>query len=268
MGRTFHQLRTEGVIGSDNPLAISVMDVQSYVDRRRSEGVSDNTVKRELGYLDGYLQYMCNDSVEVFLTDRSDRTEKEHEDSSGKALKAIIRNVAGKESMSRRLEMAYSFVILVIVLGIRPEQLRTSRFIVGAEPGYIMDRHIEYTDEVGNRIRRKLDLNRMPVVKNYTFRFFTSELHRDLTSSPMFPSSSPMFDYISPNEVRDLKKEVEKDIGHEFDYRICQRLYRQMLDDDGRTEVKRSPQPAIGYYPGNRSLIGKVRDAIFRRSHP
>ena len=266
MGRTLHQLRSERAIGSDNPAVIAVKDIQAYADRRRSEGVSDGTVRRELGYLDGYLRYFDNDSAEILLRETDDRTEKRYEDSSAKALKGIIRNVSGKESMRRRLETAYSFVILVIVLGIRPEQLRTSRFLVGAEPGYIMDRHIEYTDDHGNRIRRKLDLDRMPVVKNYTFRLFTSELHRGLTSSPMFPSLSPMFDYIGPNEVRGLKKEVEKDIGYEFDYRICQRLYRQMLDDDGRPEVKTPSQPMLGYYPDNRSFIGKVWDAIVRRT--
>ncbi len=266
MGRIFHQLKSGGVIGSDNPSSITVRDVQSYIGRRKADGVSDSTVRRDLEYLNGYLRFLDNDSAEILLSETEDHARRRYEDLSARALSAIIGKVSDRRPLSRHMEVAYSFVILVIALGIRPEQLRRSRFLVGAEPGYIMDRHIEYVDDCGNRVRKRLDLNRMPVVRRYTFGFFGSEVHSSHTNIPMFPSDSPMFDYISPNEVRSLKKEVEKDIGYRFDYRICQRLYIQMLDDDGRAEVKKVFQPMFDYHPNNRSVFGKVRDVIFRRT--
>ena len=69
MGRILHQIKIEGIIESDNPSQITVRDVRSYVERRRSDGASDSTVKRDLHYLNGYLLYLDNDFAAVFQED-------------------------------------------------------------------------------------------------------------------------------------------------------------------------------------------------------
>lgn len=57
IGRVFHQLKTEHKIPSDNPSRISVDGVRAFIERRRSDGVSASTVRRDLQYLDGYLAF-------------------------------------------------------------------------------------------------------------------------------------------------------------------------------------------------------------------
>ena len=90
MGRIFHQLKTQGIIGSDNPSQITVRDIQSYAERRRSDGASDSTVRRDLDYLNGYLLYLDNDSAAVFHEDREQQRRELDEQSFLIALKRIM----------------------------------------------------------------------------------------------------------------------------------------------------------------------------------
>ena len=50
-------MKTEHKIPSDNPSRISVDGVRAFIERRRSDGVSASTVRRDLQYLDGYLAF-------------------------------------------------------------------------------------------------------------------------------------------------------------------------------------------------------------------
>ena len=90
MGRIFHQLKTEGIIDSDNPSALTVNDIQSFTERRKSDGASDSTVRRDLDYLNGYLLYLDNDSAAVFQEDREEQRRELNEQSSLTALNRIM----------------------------------------------------------------------------------------------------------------------------------------------------------------------------------
>jgi hypothetical protein len=80
-------------------------------------------------------------------------------------------------------------------------------------------------------------------------------------------SCNPLFDFASTNDVRDMKHLVEKRIGSEFDYRICQNLYLQMKGDD--EEPQSSPsitQPSFDPLPPDRSgLFDRIRGHLSRR---
>ena len=265
MGRIFHQMKTERIIESDNPSQITVRDVRSYVERRRSGGVSDSTVKRDLDYLNGYLLYLDNDSAALFQEDHDKHLAELREESSAKALPRIIDMMSSPDDMDRQSIEAFSFIILVIVLGIRPEQLRKSYVVHGQDPGCILDYFIDYTDDLGMNVHRKLDLRRVPVVECYVKDPPIDMRYHNHTKRPMFPSRSPLFDFASPNDIRDMKHLVERKVGHKFDYRICQHLYAQMKEDDEMLYSHPSNVQSL-YDPsfcGKGSFLEKVRGRLF-----
>lgn len=266
MGRIFHHMKTEGMIESDNPSQITVRDVRSYVERRRSDGASDSTVKRDLHYLNGYLLYLDNDSAAVFQEDHDKHLEELREESSAEALPRIIDMMSRPDDMDRQSIEAFSFVILVIVLGIRPEQLRKSYVVHGQDPGCILDYFIDYMDDLGMNVHEKLDLRRIPVVECYIKDSPIDMRSRSQTKRPMFPSRSPLFDFASPNDIRDMKHLVERKVGHKFDYRICQHLYAQMKEYDEMLYSHPSNVQSL-YDPsfyGKGSFLEKVRGRLFR----
>ena len=131
-----------------------------------------------------------------------------------------------------------------------------------------MDHFIEYIDDSGENIRRKLDIDRMPVVGRYVKNPPLDLKLHGFSKRPFFPSNNPLFDFASPEDVRSMKKLVEKQIDQEFDYRICQRLYNQMKADDEEPQSHQQHPPSFYFQPIGRKqgIIGRVGD-LFRRRH-
>jgi hypothetical protein len=248
IGRILHQLKTEGIINSDNPSMLTMNDIQSFADRRKSDGASDSTIRRDLDYLNGYLLYLDNDSATVFQEDREEQRRELDEQSSLIALKRIMDASAKPDRMNWEAVRAFSFVILITVLGVRPEQLRRSYYVPGQYAGCLMDHFIDYIDESGKTIRRKLDLDRMPVVERYIKNPPLDLKVHSLSKRPFFPSGNPLFDFASPEDIRNMKRLVEKHIDQRFDYRICQRLYRRMKAADEEPQYNQQYLPPF-YYP-------------------
>ena len=81
---------------------------------------------------------------------------------------------------------------------------------------------------------------------------------------PLFPSSNPLFDHIGPNEARELKDLVERDIGCSFDYASCTRIYLDMLEEDSAVQ-KMNPVPKEDLILSvKRSLVDRL---LGRRMH-
>ena len=259
LGRVFHQLKTERKIPSDNPARITVDDVRVFIKRRRSDGVSVNTVRRDLQYLDGYLTFHDNDAAELILMEESDRSE----DSSKAALDRILRIISVPDNLPDYLARDLSFVILVITLGVTPDNIRRSFLVHGLAGQSIMNYNLEFTDDEDNIHSIRLDLKRLPVLERYIrFLFCSSHL---LTRTPMFPSKDPLFKFISPNDMHRIKHDVERHIGKTFDYRVCQRLFREMESLDVPGHHVRSPinqPPDVQYLNPKKGIINRIRDIL------
>ena len=257
IGRVFHQLKTEHKIPSDNPSRISVDGVRAFIERRRSDGVSASTVRRDLQYLDGYLAFHDNDAAEIILTEESDRSK----DSSKAALDRILRIISGPDKLPNDLLRAFSFVILVIVLGTTPDRIRRSVLIHGLASQSIMDYNLEFIGADNTLCNIKLDFRRLPIIE----RYIKDLVYRNqlTTRTPMFPSKDPLFRFIGPDDMHRLKQIVQKHIGIEFDYRICQRLFRERESSDDPEYHEKSlgnHVPDIHYSYPKKGVLGRIRD--------
>ncbi len=257
IGRVFHQLKTEHKIPSDNPSRISVDGVRAFIERRRSDGVSASTVRRDLQYLDGYLAFHDNDAAEIILTEESDRSK----DSSKAALDRILRIISGPDKLPNDLLRAFSFVILVIVLGTTPDRIRRSVLIHGLASQSIMDYNLEFIGADNTLCNIKLDFRRLPIIE----RYIKDLVYRNqlTTRTPMFPSKDPLFRFIGPDDMHRLKQIVQKHIGIEFDYRICQRLFRERESSDDPEYHEQSlgnHVPDIHYSYPKKGVLGRIRD--------
>ena len=255
IGRVVHLLKENGTIQSDNPARMVPDDIQCFVDERRAGGVSESTISRDLRYLYDYLGFHHNDAVEEYLEEQRTKGLEEKRVASEKALRRIFLKVS-KETDDIRLIRAYSFVMLAIVLCLDPEKLRKARLINRYENGLVNNYHIMYVDEGMERDVR-LDLVRLPVVGKYidlTFRLSPTYYN----PKPLFPSSNPLFDYISPEESRELKRIVEKDIGCIFDYDSCSQQFLKMLEDDSSDEPSDTTPQEVWTPPVKRSILDRI----------
>ena len=257
LGRVFHQLKTERKIFSDNPSRITADDVREFIERRISDGVSASTVRRDLQYLDGYLTYHDNDAAEIILMEESDRSE----DSSKAALDRILRIISRPDKLPNDLLRAFSFVILVIVLGTTPDCIRKSVLIHGLASQSIMDYNLEFIGADNTLHNIRLNFMRLPIIERYIKHlFFRNQL---ITRTPMFPSKDPLFRFISPDDMHRFKQIVEKNIDAGFDYRICQRLFRERETSDNPEHRDQSPRnyvPDIHYSYPKKGVIGRIKD--------
>ncbi|MBR6213691.1 MAG: site-specific integrase [Candidatus Methanomethylophilaceae archaeon] len=230
IGRILHLLKENGAIQSDNPSRITPKDIQCFIEERRSEGVSESTISRDLSYLDSYLCFHDNCSVREYLEDLRVRNLEEKKENSKKALRKIFLHNS-KDIKGGHLVKAYAFVMLAIVFDIHPDMLRRAMLRNAFENGCVNNYRIRFIDRRGMEKDELLDLNRLPVIGRYIDQTYLLGFVNS-TPRPIFPSSNPLFDYISPDESRELKHQVEEDIGISFDYTQCTEIYFDMLEDD------------------------------------
>ncbi len=255
IGRIIYLLKENGTIQSDNPVRLVPKDIRCFIDERSAGGVSESTIARDLNYLDDYLRFHHNDAVEVYLDEQRMNDLEEKRASSEKAFRKIFLK-ASKDIKDPRLVRAYSFVMLAIVFRIHPEKLRKARISNRYENGLVNNYYILYTDREGMRRDERLDLERLPAVSRYIDQAFV--LQPVLSKlRPLFPSSNPLFDYISPEESRELKRVVEKDIDCTFDYDSCSQTYLRMLEEDSSDQSSRTVPQEVWMPPVKRSLLDR-----------
>ena len=252
-----HLLKENGTIQSDNPSRIAPKDVQCFVDERRSGGVSESTVSRDLSYLDDYLQFHDNSSVEEYLEELRRKDLEERRRNSEKALRKIFLHNS-KDIKGNHLVKAYAFVMLAIVFNIHPDMLRKAMLRNAFENGCVNNYRIRFIDRRGMEKDERLDLNRLPVIGRYIDQTYLLGFVNS-TPRPLFPSSNPLFDYISPDESRKLKHQVEEDIGISFDYTQCTEIYLDMLEDDSPVQRNKPALKGIWTPPvRRRSLLDRL----------
>jgi len=256
IGRIVHLLKENRIIESDNPARLTPNDIQCFVDERRSGGVSDSTVSRDLSYLNDYLQFHHNDAVEEYLADIDAKASEEKREASQKALRKIFLGNS-KDIKDPRMVRAYSFVMLAIVFYVHPDMLRKAKLRNMYENGLVNNYHITFIDRQGVERDVRLDLGRLPVVGRYIDWMFPLKVLSSVPE-PLFPSSNPLFDHIGPEESRGFKVIVEKDIGCSFDYGSCTQIYLDMLEEDSPI-VKKDPIPkGLWIPPVRRSLLDRL----------
>lgn len=257
IGRIMHLLKENGDIQSDNPSRIVPDDVQCFVEERRSGGVSESTISRDLSYLDDYLQFHDNDSAEEYLEELRRKDLEERRRDSERALRKIFLHNS-KDIKGTEMVKAYAFVMLAIVFNIHPDMLRKAMLRNAFENGCVNNYRIRFIDRSGMEKDERLDLNRLPVIGRYIDQTYLLGFVNS-TPRPLFPSSNPLFDYISPDESRKLKHQVEEDIGLSFDYAQCTEIYLDMLEDDSPVQRNRPVLKGIWTPPiRRRSLFDRL----------
>jgi len=122
------------------------------------------------------------------------------------ALDRILRTISGPDKLPNDLLRAFSFVILVIVLGTTPDCIRRSVLIHGLASQSIMDYNLEFIGADNTLHNIKLDFRRLPIIERYIKHLvYRNQL---TTRMPMFPSTDPLFRFISPNDMHRFKQEV------------------------------------------------------------
>ncbi|MBE6522696.1 MAG: hypothetical protein E7Z62_06195 [Thermoplasmata archaeon] len=173
----------------------------------------------------------------------------------------ILRIISGPDKLPNDPLRAFSFVILVIVLGTTPDRIRRSVLIHGLASQSIMDYNLEFIGADNTLHNIKLDFRRLPIIERYIKHLvYRNQL---TTRMPMFPSADPLFRFISPNDMHRYKQEVQNHVGTEFDYRICQRLFRERKvsdDPEHYEQSSRNHMPDIYYSYPKKGIVGRIRD--------
>ena len=264
IARIFAALKDDGRIQSENPSRIVPNDISQFVSYRSEGGASSATIRRDLRYLDGFLSFCSNDSVTVYLDDLRSKEKEIIESECTHLAESILdraRKVSGMDPLRQR---AYSFVIVSMVFGLRPEQVRKAFLIRDFSPGQLSSIFIQYQD--GPSFKRvKLDLRALPILDGYIDSLTVMGHHAFAQKQPLFPSSDPLFTFISLEESRSLKRIVEKDLGATFDYRTLQKAYRIMSSEDAEEPSEPLNRGTMDEaMPKDQRNPGRLRSRLFR----
>ena len=264
IARIFAALKDDGRIQSENPSRIIPNDIAQFVSYRSEGGASPTTIRRDLRHLESFLSFCSNDSVTVYLDDLRSKEKEIIESECTHLAESILdraRKVSGIDPLRQR---AYSFVIVSMVFGLRPEQVRKAFLIRDFSPGQLNTLFIQYQDGPSSR-RVKLDSKALPILDGYIDSLSVMGRHAFAQKQPLFPSSDPLFTFISPEESRSLKHIVERDLGTSFDYRRLQKAYGIMSSEDAEEPSEALNRGTMDEaIPKDQRNPGRLRSMLFR----
>lgn len=159
IARIFAALKDDGRIQSENPSRIIPNDITQFVSYRSEGGASPTTIRRDLSYLEGFLSFCSNDSVSVYLDDLRSKEKDIIESECTHLAQSILEKSRKVSGMDPCRQKAYSFVIVSMVFGLRPEQVRKAFLIRDFSLGQLNTLFIQYQDGSASK-RVKLNIRR------------------------------------------------------------------------------------------------------------
>jgi len=239
MGQEFKELLESGKVSTSNPEKISPEDVLAYVTELKKKGMKENGISHNLGPLNNLLAYAGNPAVTVFKQKYRSFVPKKrtmrYPSMDESVFQKIIHN-AGlvKENDWRRLR-AYALVVLAICTGLRNKEIRYCKVTdLDLSKRVLVAVHVKGEGTYGQARIVAIRPEAVGIMEQYLEVRKKMVMEKCPDNLALFPALGGSVDgYFSSNGIRKLKSIVEKEIGTEFDLRMCRRTYGQKAIDDG-----------------------------------
>ena len=241
LGRIFKDLKEEGSVSTDNPRKLTAQDVDVFIGYRKSEGIDDSTLRKDLAALKKITSFFDNDVVAAFKIKFAAHAPKKYV-----KRKASIDDEVTEKIVARALEISpldwkltegYALVTLALCGGLRPQELRQMYVYnvrITGDVGEVYAEHVKGEGSYGSPRWIPLVPIGVPVIENYLEAREMKLRMCGKESDALFPPLRGKEEFIGYGQIEKLKCAVEKDVGEKFDLRGCRRTFGQMAIDDGQ----------------------------------
>ncbi len=237
----FHDLKTEGLVSTENPKKVTAEDIDAFVGYRRKNGAKAATVNKDLGCLMKMLIYFDNDAVLKFRTKYPAHYPKRYKrrgpSIEEEKVQAIIGRAMQISLTNWEMMEAYGLVTLAICTGFRPKELR----MLSVNNVNVTDKGIEiYAEHVKGEglygVARWVAVHPdgVPVLLRYLEARRLRLEKAGKREDALFPPLKKKGGYLSYGRIRTLKSFVEEDLGFRFELRKCRRTFGQRALNEGQ----------------------------------
>lgn len=233
-----YYLYTSGRIGTCTPSRMSAEDLQEFVTYRRSAGVKDSTIAKDLSMIGMFLKWKGNDAYDIYKVQFGNRKPQYYSGKLEPLDDGVIDRVyalARSTEDWKVLEGCVS-VVLGCAAGLRPQE---SRQLYAHDVNLDGDRSTIYIQHVKGEGRwgRRRSAPVMDGVEDILEKYLTMRSRRlemlGMTSTAMFPPFRSDREFLTQQGFGRLKKPVEDTLGVKFELRDGRRAYGQRLLDRG-----------------------------------
>ena len=233
-----YALHKEGKIRSCAAKNITADDIDTYVTFRRSQGIRDSTICKDLGFIGDLMDYVKNDEMRVYKAVAGRRKPKSYNGKLDPLPDETIERVYALARETDRWAVLEGCVAIILgcAAGCRPQESKllelSALHHLDSEP-HIHITHVKGENKWGKPRDAPLNDGVGDIIEKY-LRMRSEKLERlGRTSDAVFPPLSGKKEFVSQQSMSRFKMTVAKILGEDFVLKDGRRSYGQrMLDRD------------------------------------
>ena len=233
-----YALYQDGKISTCNPKKLTKEDIAAYVTYRRSCGIKDSTIRKDLTAIGDLLTYVDNNAMRLYKVTYGNRRPKSYngklEPLSDEAIEKIYALARSTERWS--VLQGCVAVILGCAAGLRPQEAR-QLYVYDVhhldENPHIYIRHVKGEGSWGRARDVPLNDDVSDIIEKYLRMREMKLRYRGMQSDAMFPPFRSDMEFVRQQSMSRYKKHVEQAIGETLMLRDGRRSYGQRMLDRG-----------------------------------
>ena len=234
----FYALYRDGKIKSCAAKNLTAEDIETYVSFRRSKGIKDSTICKDLGFIGDLMDYVKNSEMRVYKAIAGRRKPKSYNGKLDPLPDETIEKVyaLARETDSWAVLEGCVAIILGCAAGCRPQESKllelSALHHLEPEP-YIHITHVKGENKWGRPRDAPLNDGVSDIIEKY-LRMRSRKLERlGRTSNAVFPPLTGKKEFVSQQSMSRFKMTVANILGEDFVLKDGRRSYGQrMLDRD------------------------------------
>ncbi len=234
----FYLLYKEGRIKSCAARNLTADDIEAYVTYRRSQGIKDSTICKDLGFIGDLMDYVKNSEMRVYKAVAGRKRPKSYNGKLDPLPDETIEKVyaLARETDSWAVLEGCVAIILGCAAGCRPQESKllelSALHHLDPEP-YIHITHVKGENKWGKPRDAPLNDGVGDIIEKY-LRMRSEKLARlGRYSNAVFPPLTGKKEFVSQQSMSRFKMTVARILGEDFVLKDGRRSYGQrMLDRD------------------------------------
>lgn len=242
MFRELRDMEDRGLIGTTNPLKLSVDDIGTIVTYYKTRGWKTTSVELEFTALNNLLLYVGNPAFVAFKIKNPSMfpsvVRPRYPSAERAFFEAILEKAQSIEDCDWKRMRAYALVLFAFATGARNKEMRLATAAdLRLDEGIFHAEHVKGEGKWGE----PRDIPIRPEVTDFLGRYLLLRAKmlkaNGYRSEALFPplSDESSEGFLSSNSMRRIKTIVEKEMGRSFDFRTCRRSYGQYLLDENNS---------------------------------
>ena len=233
-----YHLYLDGRISTSAPSKMTADDLNAYVTYRRSQGIAEPTIAKDMSIIGMFLRWKGNTAIDVYKVQYGNMKPHPYEGRHDALPNGVVEKVyaLARETESWSILEGCVAVILCCSAGLRPQEARQ---LYAADVNLMGDRttiHVEHVKGEGSWGHKRnvpvMDGGEVILEKYLIMR---EEKLRSLgrTSAAMFPPLRTGKEFLTQQAFGRLKAPIEEIIGIRFQLRDGRRAFGQRMLDSG-----------------------------------